>query len=1358
MERDLLQKEVIPVVARFCDARGWSFDAVDLRWGITAEASLNQKTMQICLKELEVCQKVSPKPNFLVMLGDRYGWIPIPEKIDEPHMRILRTNSNEYISTLLDNWYILDNNCIPSSYVLCSREGRFIDQQTYFEEVERPLVNFLSQVVALYPEDTYFQEMVTSATGQEVIHGALSPNTNAKQHVIFYDRVTCQAKKDVNYDKLKWLRDELTKQVDVSRYIDAETLRYGTNDYARNFIVKMIEVLKKVTEEEMLLHAFSSPLDEEQFALTEIIKEETDNFVGRELERQELWALIEGGSTTLIEGESGIGKTALMCRLISDAKDKGYHVFQVLCGAIPYTFHANNVIRLLLLQMGVEIYENVSLTLQLAKAIGKLNDNANILIFIDSIDIVESWFRTLTWLPSPLGSNVKVVISSLPDENLRNMIDSQYSLPRLDPGAKLTLLRSILKKVNRNFSDGQQNLMDALVRGEATPLYVTLFAAMVKELSSDIDFQREIINPSVEIIFPILLDLLGETGLHSTKFMRLAIEGLTLTKYGMAECEIVRWAAYDAEYMNELEQNSFHEIPCVPGTRKDIPRIIWSRLYHDLELLLVRKSMGNCSLLNWKHIRIDNAASQWILMSGEEARDDTERRLAKFFYDEMMFLDSVHALYELPYLQESSKKLISLLFDFEYLARRIKHDLTKELWQTKFCIFGEHPKMLDELARFEINAYTIAKNKHVTDIDEIKHLLFSLASSYRADTLIWKKLREYYPDYCRELIPDMLGLNDSFCRPLVISVQGLVRISAIDDDARTGLGVYKGRVYNVDLATGCETEIQYKNLPPVERIVVSGPEMRFLLMVCKYGEGYQLVAHDRKRNKIILNKYISDSILVDRVFISENPDRFRVALQIEDSDKCSYMVVSGDNEGRWSIKCEDYEYWLTGISGDGRYVYFQFKEQKDGWLEEKQNGFVRYDIDGVEESMKLTLKNYARHDCRGMAISYDGNKVVFNSDHFAVSANVASRSYGSARIHQHRMDDNHSYYRLSSDAETFVSTTGDGAIVVVETSSVKILYRVKTGSWFHPTCNIVNYIGDKVYAIPYALFGFAKNNSFVHSYIWHLGNQKNYNYLASSISDIDAFEDTIAFTPYDDELENYDFSIYVVNTADGTHSVILLPRMEKGYRLPSKVAITGRQGEFICCIAEPYIMLFRDGELYDYFEVQASKSKGIARLHDMDGLVILLQEENSLHVIIYDIYEKRVRKEKNIATQIKVLHWHWGERIFCISDDIICVDISEELYNLIISKGELVKAQSYSLIAIVEKAYPEAKVIPHCWKFQIYYVVEKGRITVVEVTTKGEITEIGFHDFFEPKTVPIFYHFYNGLAWVSEGCIHAIRQ
>ena len=76
-ERNALQQYVFPRLRDLCHQHGCRFQAIDLRWGVSDEAGLDQQTMKICLDEVARSQRTSPQPNFIVLLGDRYGWRPL---------------------------------------------------------------------------------------------------------------------------------------------------------------------------------------------------------------------------------------------------------------------------------------------------------------------------------------------------------------------------------------------------------------------------------------------------------------------------------------------------------------------------------------------------------------------------------------------------------------------------------------------------------------------------------------------------------------------------------------------------------------------------------------------------------------------------------------------------------------------------------------------------------------------------------------------------------------------------------------------------------------------------------------------------------------------------------------------------------------------------------------------------------------------------------------------------------------------------------------------------------------------------------------------------------------------------------
>ena len=94
-ERNSLHARVWPELERYCQQRGFTFQAIDLRWGVPAEAGLDHRTMRICFEELRRSQTTSPEPNFLILLGNRYGWRPLPEVISVEEFEKLKTAAQQ---------------------------------------------------------------------------------------------------------------------------------------------------------------------------------------------------------------------------------------------------------------------------------------------------------------------------------------------------------------------------------------------------------------------------------------------------------------------------------------------------------------------------------------------------------------------------------------------------------------------------------------------------------------------------------------------------------------------------------------------------------------------------------------------------------------------------------------------------------------------------------------------------------------------------------------------------------------------------------------------------------------------------------------------------------------------------------------------------------------------------------------------------------------------------------------------------------------------------------------------------------------------------------------------------------------
>ena len=138
VERNALQKHVFPQLQQLCAGRGARFHAIDLRWGVTEEAAFDQQTVNICLDEVRRCLATGRAPNFLILLGNRYGWLPPPPQIPASEFsRLLDRIDKASQRKRLLKWYALDKNAVPAEYQLKAREGKYREPTTWSREETR---------------------------------------------------------------------------------------------------------------------------------------------------------------------------------------------------------------------------------------------------------------------------------------------------------------------------------------------------------------------------------------------------------------------------------------------------------------------------------------------------------------------------------------------------------------------------------------------------------------------------------------------------------------------------------------------------------------------------------------------------------------------------------------------------------------------------------------------------------------------------------------------------------------------------------------------------------------------------------------------------------------------------------------------------------------------------------------------------------------------------------------------------------------------------------------------------------------------------------------------------------------------
>ncbi len=317
-ERRILNQEVAPKMRSYCQARGYDFEIIDLRWGVSSEAALNQNTMEICLGEIRRCKEYSPRPNFLVMQGERYGWVPLPSSLSTDEYEPIFLACDGEDRKLLDEWYLLDENVIGGAYVLERRTGRYVDDKVWAETEAKIRTALFSGMDKAGYGIGKKKDFDISATEREINEGLFKNGGLAGNAIAFIRDSTRPCGEDARVKLLK--RRIQRKMVDFPDQLIYTDDGEGYLDY---FKTRILEQLPKMIDQEI------RRLDSEKESQRE---ECGDIFVGRDAEMKALADYLSENSHNMLAvvGNSGTGKSTLLRRFLQQQKD--YRVFSVFYG------------------------------------------------------------------------------------------------------------------------------------------------------------------------------------------------------------------------------------------------------------------------------------------------------------------------------------------------------------------------------------------------------------------------------------------------------------------------------------------------------------------------------------------------------------------------------------------------------------------------------------------------------------------------------------------------------------------------------------------------------------------------------------------------------------------------------------------------------------------------------------------------------------------------------------------------------------------------------------------------------------------------------------------------------------------
>lgn len=667
-ERDLLQREVFPKLRQLCLANGLRFQAIDLRWGVNEEAGHQNRTIRICLRELARCQEGTLKPSFLVLLGDRYGWCPLPERIPADlfhRLKRLVTATDLEVASLLE-WYRHDGNAVPPEFVLRPREGALKEPEAWHARVEAPLLDALTRAAALLRRDARLDEakrralehvaLGWSATHQEIMHGALTVSDAADHVHAFVRTIRYRNDEPLSPDLVDLLpsgetdptardrRDELRRIIQSS--VGAANLHPYTVNWRpaarftdadlEEFQAEVTAALETVIANQIRKIEAVPPDRREQEAHRDFGLESRDGFAGRTEELSKIASYLADSTRRplAVVGGAGSGKSALVARAVQTARDRyrddSVLILERYIGATPAS---SNIVKLL--RDVVTILHNayparspesppavvpsdmVGLATSFARALERVTPDRPLFLFLDGLDqLADHRAQRLYWLPPKIPVNVCIVVSvATPSEEgsgsqaWRALVQlvcaaDRVTLPALDPAEAEPLLDRWLAAEGRTLQPEQKRKLLSRFQLDGNPLWLRTAVGEAARLS-DRDTVDDFPAGTANLIRHVLRRLSAEEN-HGRTLVERAVSYLASSRYGLAEDEMLDALSRDAQVVADFRRRH----PRSPDVGS-LPVIAWASLRGDLDAYLTEHEDGGVSLIRFCHRSFADAVEEF---------------------------------------------------------------------------------------------------------------------------------------------------------------------------------------------------------------------------------------------------------------------------------------------------------------------------------------------------------------------------------------------------------------------------------------------------------------------------------------------------------------------------------------------------------------------------------------------------------------------------------------------------------------------------------------------------------------------------------------------------------------------------
>ncbi|EDO31117.1 predicted protein, partial [Nematostella vectensis] len=684
-ERNLLMRDVYPSLRKYCQQHSLEFQVVDMRWGVRDEATADHKTSDLCIQEIKNCQRLTQGPNYVCFLGNKYGYRPVPYKINaeefESLVDIAREVENvkkEEVDLLLE-WFLKNENALPAEYVLQPVTAKLPYYNDMREEVHD---KYSQQREEWWKISVTFQRVLRisahvagrrgklteeqvhkyykSVTEHEIEHGILNCADPEAQTLCYIREI-----EDINLN----IKDEK-----IPLYTDIADGGHDAEAQEHLFRLKRQRVLDKLKAENVVQYSVpwnsrginASDRRHHEYLENFCNRFESDltRLIDRSLEcsafrgRQEILSRArdylcryDSARPLVVYGASGSGKTSIMAVIAFRVKewlgDNAVCIFRFL-GTSPGTSNTLLTIKSVCEQIhqvfGLEsLKEDVAedyteLVRHFHELLSTLSVSAErpLVLVLDSVDQLSPSYNAhlMNWLPKSLSDHIKIVISVLPGyyEILptlqRSLTDTNcyIEVPTLSRDTGHEILDAWLDSKHRTLTPEQRVLVMAAFDKCPQPLFLKLIFAEASEWASYTDVSGVSLGANVPEAIGFLFERLERK--HGKMLFSRALQYVTAARSGLTENELEDILSLDDDVIDDVYQ---YWDPPVEGVVR-LPNLLWARVRSDIDEFLVERQADGKTVVAWYHRQFWEACERMYLKDGVKV--DAHALMAEFFLGE----------------------------------------------------------------------------------------------------------------------------------------------------------------------------------------------------------------------------------------------------------------------------------------------------------------------------------------------------------------------------------------------------------------------------------------------------------------------------------------------------------------------------------------------------------------------------------------------------------------------------------------------------------------------------------------------------------------------------------------------------